>query len=335
MPKTQKTIHIAILDADIPVPTVYEKRGLYSTQFRDLLRSAAYRLNTPSYRETDTDTGLDVEIDIQTSSFDVVGGVLPCYEWLRTSSSDTCTSDKGQGPGAIDAILITGSASSANEAPTKPWIQNLQEFIQRVYLHFPAVRVFGSCFGHQVVARGLLDPSQEYHQQGQAGAGAKVEKCPAGYEIGIHSIQLSPEFKAHFPRVLSRHRQHPGQSQSQSEGQGDDVLKLQLIHGDRVIPTSTSTSPNSSGRLPSPWINIGSTPLSPIQGLFNPNRVLTYQGHFEFDSFVNRELCREFGRRGGWTQEVIDGFVRQIESSDEDDSKLAAEVVVLFFAGMS
>jgi hypothetical protein len=87
-------------------------------------------------------------------------------------------------------------------------------------------------------------------------------------------------------------------------------------------------------------MNIGTSAACPIQGLYYPGRILTYQGHFEFDTFVNSELSREFGRRQGWPQAVVDEYERQINVSrvagkdDDDDSKAAAEAVVLFFAGI-
>ena len=35
-----RTIHLAILDADIPARAMYNARGLYSTQLRDILSNA-------------------------------------------------------------------------------------------------------------------------------------------------------------------------------------------------------------------------------------------------------------------------------------------------------
>lgn len=57
---------------------------------------------------------------------------------------------------------------------------------------------------------------------------------------------------------------------------------------------------------------------------------------------MNRETCIEFGKRFGWREDDIEGFVESIdaaikkegEGGDDDDSRVAAEGVVLFFAGL-
>lgn len=308
-------IHIAILDCDVPIPAVYSQRGLYSTQFRSLLRAAASRLNAP--------------VDIQTSAFDVVGGCFPPYEWLRSSPNSANgigNSSSNDRPTPIDAILITGSAASAYDTANNPWIQPLQDFVQTVYAHYPAVKIFGSCFGHQIVAQALLGPTQHHprrdvHSLPMPQTGLTVEACPDGYEIGLLPITLNGEFISAFPRLARYLRSKP-------HGQ-EPTLKIQLIHADRVV----YASPTGQGSLPPGWMNMGHTVLAPIHGLFNPHRVLTYQGHFEFDVFVNRETVRAFAKKGGWPAERVERYVRQVEEGGgEDDSEVAAELVVLFLA---
>ncbi|EAU33730.1 conserved hypothetical protein [Aspergillus terreus NIH2624] len=98
-------MHIALLDVDVPVPTVYRARGLYSSQFRHLLEHAAARLNRSASRG----------ISLFCSSYDVVGGALPPLASLRTAPDP---SDPDVNPGnplarPIDAILITGAAAAA------------------------------------------------------------------------------------------------------------------------------------------------------------------------------------------------------------------------------
>lgn len=302
-------LHIAILDVDIPIPHVYSSRGLYSTQFRTLLRSAATRLNqtqnqTPSSTRNAPATD---PIEIQTTAYDAVGGCLPPFESLRTTEPNSPAFNSTPSP--IDGILITGSAASAYDTANHPWIKGVQDFLARVYNEFPSVRIFGSCFGHQIIAQTLLVPD------------VRVEACPAGYEVGIHPITLDETFRASFPGLPS----------------GDSGFRLQLIHGDWVVGTQKN---QGDAYLPTGWINVGRTELCPVQGLYKPGRVLSLQGHFEFDTFVNEETCREFGRRGGWKDDDVERFVRQIRKSageaggeDEDDSKVAAEVVVRFFGG--
>ncbi|CRG84585.1 hypothetical protein PISL3812_01850 [Talaromyces islandicus] len=306
-------IHVAILDTDIPVRPVYSARGLYSSQFRTLLQSAAGRMNNnSSNRQTE-------KIEIQTSAYDVVGGAFPALDMLRSPKTKNVKKSVQAPP--IDAIIVTGSLASSYQIEKYPWIMQLQEYIQTVWREYPAVKMFGSCFGHQLIAQALLSQGSGKEQiffidekTVTPPGTAYVEACPLGFEIGIHPITLNPAFVSSAAPALSTLR--------------DGKMRIQLFHGDRVVSSSSTKD------LPAPWLNIGSTELSPIQGLFYPGRVLTYQGHFEFDAWLNRELVVACASRWGWTEEMIQRYMEQVEqNSGEDDSELAAEVVVWFFAG--
>ncbi|KAL1997965.1 hypothetical protein VTN02DRAFT_296 [Thermoascus thermophilus] len=324
------SIHIAVLDTDVPVPNVYAARGLYSSQFRVLLQAAAARLNA---RRS------GAKLDIRTTAYDVVGGCLPPLERLRRGPRAEDGDGDGDRDRPIDALLITGSSAAAYALDRYPWIAPLQGFIQTVYDGYPAVRIFGSCFGHQIVAQALLSrqnprfagssSSSSSSSCSISGGGGyvSVAACPQGYEIGIEPITLDPAFTVSFPELRTR------------LARPDGKLRLQLIHGDRVMPLSLSSQDDPSSAspgLPLPWLNVGSTAKSPIQGLYRPSRVLTLQGHFEFDAFVARETCREFARRGGWSDADVAAALERIGSSrgsGDDDAKVVAEMVVLFVAG--
>lgn len=312
-------IHVAVLDADIPCLSVYAQRGLYSSQFRVLLENAAERLNK------DADIQLqNGPLAVHVTAFDAVGGTLPPLDYLRASPRSPAETNAGGPFSPIDAILITGSACSAYDP--HPWIAQLQSFIQTVHIKYPLVKIFGSCFGHQIIAQALL--SESTSTAATPASTFHVEHAPSGFEMGIQPITLDPAFTANFPPLARASSQNP--------------FRIQLIHGDQVVPTPTTQAASTAGSaisLPPPWMNIGRSAQCPIQGLYNPGRILTYQGHFEFDTFVNRELCIEFGRRANWPAEEVASYVRQIEGAlvpgkeDDDDSKAAAEAVLLFFAG--
>lgn len=332
---TPQTIHVAILDAEIPCLSVYAKRGLFSSQFKTLLQNATSRLNKSD--------PLSTPLKIHTSSFDAVGGTLPPREILRTASSPPISELENAGIPAsfrpIDAILITGSGFSAYD--DLPWIHELISFIRLCHGQFPLIKIFGSCFGHQIIAQALLSkpdvglgfisPESASASMTTSTTTFHVQHSPTGYEMGIQPITLKEEFKKYFPPLARA-----------------DPFRIQLIHGDIVVPKLDSEQTQTQARqeqgeisLPSPWMNIGSSSACDIQGLYLPGRILTFQGHFEFDAWLNAELCREFGRRGGWETSLVEEYVRDIEKSvvsggeeeDDDDSKVAAEAVVLFFAG--
>ncbi|KAJ5476070.1 hypothetical protein N7475_001799 [Penicillium sp. IBT 31633x] len=310
-------IHVAVLDADIPCLSVYRTRGLYSSQFRVLLQAAAKRLNkTP-------ETLQNGPLAIHVTAFDAVGGSLPPLETLRTNPQSLAEPHAGGPLDPIDAILITGSASSAYE--DLPWIHEMQTYVQTVHTRYPHVKLFGSCFGHQIIAQALLGTKANPTHQSTF----HVAHSSAGYEIGIQPITLQPSFAARFPPLARVSAQSP--------------FRIQLIHGDEVVPTPEAEAAATAGQskisLPAPWSNIGSSAHCAIQGLYHPGRVLTYQGHFEFDTFVNSELAQEFGRRANWPAPVVARSLELIYRSrvpgkdDDDDAKAAAEAVVLFFAG--
>jgi GMP synthase-like glutamine amidotransferase len=261
-------LRIAMLNADTPVPNVIEGRGpSYGHIFHELLSQSAARVAP----------GLSVEAEI----FDVHHGIYP--ESLKH----------------FDAIIVSGSGASSYE--DKDWIKQLDAYIAKVYLEQPHVKLFGSCFGHQIICQSLL---REY--------GIYVEKDPKGMEMGVHTVQLEQDFlkalgdrQSAFPQITD-----------------NSTLRLQFIHGDHVkIPEGHS--------LPTKWLSMGQTKHCAFQGAYEPNHVLTYQGHFEFDRFINTETCKTFGKLSGWDPQFIATSVEAMNK--DDDSKTAADMVMRFF----
>lgn len=57
--------------------------------------------------------------------------------------------------------------------------------------------------------------------------------------------------------------------------------------------------------------------------------MLTFQGHAEFDRFVNGETFKVFSKAAGWTEEFL---VEQLKGVDRDDDAVwAAGVMLRFF----
>lgn len=68
-----------------------------------------------------------------------------------------------------------------------------------------------------------------------------------------------------------------------------------------------------------------------LQGVWKRGRVLTYQGHAEFDPFINGELAKVFGK-GIWSDEFLEEVLGYI-TRGEDDAIWAAGVTLKFFLG--
>ncbi|KAL1952981.1 hypothetical protein VTO42DRAFT_3804 [Malbranchea cinnamomea] len=278
-------VRLAILDVDVPVPNVLARHGRYSDIFRNLLQAAAERINKTGV--------LSRQVKFQTTSYNCVDGEYP------------------PDPALIDAILITGSRASAYD--DEPWIHALDRYVLDIYRNYPHIRIFGSCFGHQLLCQALL----RHH-------GVTVQRDPAGWELGVHEVQVASDFLAALPLSLtalpsydgSRH-QAPG-----SSGDRDVRFKVQFVHADRVV------LPESPVPLPGPWVALGSSRHCSVQGVMHPGRVLTLQGHFEFDRFVNAETIKAFGQ--SWDQESRQAALKNVDQ--DDDADLLAELVTVFLA---
>ncbi|KAE8382739.1 class I glutamine amidotransferase-like protein [Aspergillus bertholletiae] len=155
----------------------------------------------------------------------------------------------------IDAIIVTGAPNSAYDADA--WIKKMHCVLRDGYNHHPKVKLFGVCFGHQTMASALLGDR-----------GVLAEKNPKGWEIGVQRVDCAPEFLNHFPRFTN----------------GDVTVQrsLQFIHQDHVVVPD--------GSLPPGWVIMGKNDMCEVQGLFQPNRVLTYQGHAEFDRHIAKAV---------------------------------------------
>ncbi|KAE8138862.1 class I glutamine amidotransferase-like protein [Aspergillus pseudotamarii] len=227
------------------------------------------------------DRGLDYNKDrLSTSNVSISYGIYNC----SAEEFPTCYA-------AIDAIIITGSPKSTYDRHA--WIVKMHEVLRDVYYNHPRVKLFGACFGHQMIASALLE---DY--------GVRVEKNPKGWEIGVHGVDFEPEFLSHFPQFTS-----------------DDWAmqrKVQFIHHDQV------TVPD--GSLPSDWTIVGKNDLCDVQGLFQPNRVLTYQGHAEFDKATTKAILAKLNSPA-WSKD-------DREAADQpDDADFYAGVLVEFLLG--
>ncbi|KAF8857917.1 class I glutamine amidotransferase-like protein [Acephala macrosclerotiorum] len=260
------SLHIVVLDCDTPVPNVYAERGTYADIFEALLRDAAEK--TPGVPE----------VDLEFSSYDCMRGYLPSIEDLDR----------------VDGLIITGSAASAYD--DAPWIKALLEFTQELYTSHPKIHLFGSCFGHQLIAHALFStPSR-----------LAVVRDPKGWELGVHPITLTPAILSHFGPVLSN-ASNPTQ------------LRLQFVHADHVVLHP----------IPEGFHALGSSEHCALQGLWQRGRVLTYQGHAEFDRFVNGETLRVFSKAVGWEEGYLEEQLVGVEK--DDDAVWAAGIMLRFF----
>ncbi|RAQ55490.1 hypothetical protein AFGD_007494 [Aspergillus flavus] len=195
----------------------------------------------------------------------------------------------------IDAIIRTGAPKSAYEPQS--WIKEIHDVLRGMV---PAFWAFGrqrymydTDNNQDVITSALLEDH-----------GIRVEKNPKGWEKGVHSVELAPRFLRHFPR---------------STNTGMAVQrKVQFI------PQYQVTVPD--GSLPLDWIILRMNDLCDVQRLFQPNRVLTYQGHAEFDRATTKAVL-EMVNNPAWSKEERGAPERL------DDADYYAGILVEFLLG--
>lgn len=121
---TKKSLHLALLVCDTPLPQVIEKYGDYPRQYAVVFEKAAQ----------------NKDVDISWEFFDVVESqAYPNFEDIENKK--------------YDAIVVTGSKYNAHD--NSPWILKLVDFLKRVQKepYSQIVKLVGICFGHQVICR--------------------------------------------------------------------------------------------------------------------------------------------------------------------------------------
>ncbi|KDQ10635.1 hypothetical protein BOTBODRAFT_486854 [Botryobasidium botryosum FD-172 SS1] len=190
-------------------------------------------------------------------------------------------SEESLGEGGYDAFLISGSSASAY-APL-PWIPPLLTFTSDLVLKHPHIKLFGICFGHQVVARAL--------------GGGCVQNVK-GWELGVTDVSLTEIGKAVF---------------------GSDVLYIQQMHRDHVpsVPPSFELL-GSTAKSPVQGMVRFIEPPTSFSSLSHMNiHVLAVQGHPEFHSDASLKLI-DYREAGGVldASTANEGRARAVRSDD-------------------
>lgn len=136
------------------------------------------------------------------------------------------------------------------------------------------------------------------HQIIARSMGASVARNPKGREISVCDLTLAG----------------PGQKLF-----GKEKLSLHQSHQDAVLS------------LPENLASLGSSPACAIQGLFQDGRVLTLQGHPEFNAYIMRRLLDAKNDAGLLTDHVFkDGSER---ADHPQDGLLVGSAILKFLAG--
>ncbi|KAK8068957.1 hypothetical protein PG994_005573 [Apiospora phragmitis] len=258
-----RVLQIAVLECEQMPPYIVQSHGNFAKIFERWLLAGTHQLNIgkPAHER----------ISVKAYSFNVKEGHYP-------------SSFQG-----IDAIIISGSVNGVND--DLPWIATLRRFLLGVYHNLPWIKIFGSCFGHQLIAQTLLGDH-----------GVHVKRSNGGWEVGVQEVYHDDSFAQNFPSL------------------SESPMCYQFLHSDEVV---------AEDNLPPTWSSIGSSSLCQIQGLYQPGRVLTYQqGHPEFDRIIMNDFVRRLVKAGAIDAAVSGTYLAFVE---RDDTRILAAEVFLGF----
>ncbi|KAL6882530.1 class I glutamine amidotransferase-like protein [Trichoderma longibrachiatum] len=245
-------LRLAILECEKLLPKAKAARGSFGDIFHDFFAQGLQDLGPEA---------ADVRLDV--SKWDAMAGEYPRIE-------------------DVDVIALTGSYGTAFY--NDPWIVTLVDFVKTA-LESTDKKVFGICFGHQVIGRAL---------------GADVNRNRLGWELSVEGVSLNDQ----------------GQ-----ELLGVPSLKLHQMHHDAVLT------------VPPGVANLGSSTKCPVQILYQPGRLLSFQGHPEFDELINEEIIRADSENGHvyFDDETFRDALERV--SRPHDGLLMASRVMQFFLG--
>lgn len=162
-------------------------------------------------------------------------------------------------------------------AEDDPWVLPLLDYIKQAYQ--AEIPIAGFCYGHQIIARAL---------------GGEVILNPGGYELGVQEVTLSSrgvELLGTETLVLPVAPNH--------DLSFTNLLQnVPQFHGDCV------------SSLPPDIDNLASSSLCEEQVMYQKGRVLGYQGHPEFNSYITQSLANVLLHQGAVSQELFDSQVK-------------------------
>lgn len=161
--------------------------------------------------------------------------------------------------------------------------------------------MLGICFGHQIIARAL---------------GARVGPSVSGWEVAVEPFYLTSAGRQLLGKdeIVCRLECPAGKSGT------DDVQSLQMMHRDIVF------------EVPPGCVNLGSSLICGIQGLYIPKKVLTVQGHPEYNDFMVSSILKIRYERGVFEEGFYKDGMSRVDKPH--DGVFVAETMTRFALGM-
>ncbi|WRT70804.1 uncharacterized protein IL334_007803 [Kwoniella shivajii] len=263
---TKRTMRIALLINDTPVPAVIQEDGTYLDIYRRwLLQSLS----------TYPDVAVAKNTELIMDGYDVVDkGEYPAEEKLLAGSHD-----------GYDAIVLTGSKHTAHDS-TNPFIPPLISFIRRLTSspQHSHLKFIGICFGHQIISLAL---------------GGECTSGGNGWEIGVYGCELTEEGKKWWTWTgdQTEGKEVPGHG-------GDLKVYIEQMHRDHVpsLPPSCQLLLSTTRYPVHSFVRYHplSSPSHPVA------QILTVQGHPEFTPNIVSHIIDARSKTGVFNDQVTE-----------------------------
>ncbi|KAF9074746.1 hypothetical protein BDP27DRAFT_1316761 [Rhodocollybia butyracea] len=130
-PQSRERINIALLLCDDLFPEIVVEHGEHAKIFEDFMRRSL------TFAQCTASDHFNHDLELTMDVYDAQKMEYPSEEQID----------------GYDAFMCTGSASSAYDQVE--WIQTLILFIAHLAKNHPKVKIFGICFGHQIISLAL------------------------------------------------------------------------------------------------------------------------------------------------------------------------------------
>ena len=158
-----------------------------------------------------------------------------------------------------------------------PWINTLVEYTKRA-LETKRIRIIGVCFGHQILGRAL---------------GAKVGRNELAWEVASNEVNLTSKGKEIFGKdvIVSIYATPPPPA-------GKSIFFLEVV---AIFCLQTGWNPLQSlhqmhrdiiFNYPPDVEELGSSPVCKVQGMYSRKRLISVQGHPEFNQTIITEIIK-------------------------------------------
>ncbi|KAJ3737259.1 class I glutamine amidotransferase-like protein [Lentinula guzmanii] len=284
---SSKCKSIALLVCDTPMPEVVAEHGEYPKIFHELM-----------CKSLPDELGWDFKMD----AYDVV-------HHMNYPSEDKID--------RYDAFMYTGSAASAYA--DLDWIHRLIEFTAHLVKDHPKVRIFGICFGHQIVSLAL---------------GGTCVKNDGKWEIGPTNIRLTDIGKSVFEIDGKLTIQEMHQDHVPFVPQGFHLLaSTDVSMNQGMVSTFGSDyhyTPTVESRYTSSLPSSSLDSSSPKSISLSDIHIITVQGHPEFTRPIISTMTAKRAKQGIITdalKEDVDRRQDALGSKLSGDGELVGRVL--------